>query len=133
MVGVMVVVEGGKAKKSDYKKFIIRTQKDANDTGALREILERRLKHTDWGTPDIVAVDGSTAQIRVAREVLKDNNVFAKVVSVVKDGNHKPKGFKGDVQVAKEFKDAILLANSEAHRFSITFHRKKLRKNFLEI
>ena len=71
MVGVMVVVEDGDLAKSEYKKFIIKTQKNANDTGALEEILSRRFRHVEWALPNMIVVDGSTAQINVAKKVLK--------------------------------------------------------------
>ncbi len=137
MVGVMTVVEADSArgffelKKSDYRKFIIRTQTGANDTGALAEMLDRRLGHPEWRYPNLIAVDGSTAQINAATKVLKEFGVQIPIVSVVKDDRHKAKAIKGNPTLAREHESAILLANNEAHRFAITFHKAKRNKNFL--
>ena len=72
MVGVMVVIEDGEIKKEEYKKFIIKTQSGANDTGALEEVLSRRLRHIEWGLPNLIVVDGSIAQKNTAKKVLKN-------------------------------------------------------------
>ena len=133
MVGVMVVVENGEIEKKEYKKFIIQSQENANDTGALEEVLSRRLRHTEWGLPSLVVVDGSTAQINVAKRVLDRYKFNVPIVSVVKDDKHKAKAIIGDEQIIKKYKKSILLANSESHRFAIAFHKKRRNKNFLEI
>ncbi|MFA6520087.1 MAG: hypothetical protein WCT44_00590 [Candidatus Paceibacterota bacterium] len=132
MVGVMVVVEDGEVNKSEYKRFKIRTQSDANDTGALREVLERRLAHTEWVYPSLIVVDGSTAQMNVARKALTKIGVNIPVVSVIKDERHKPKGIGGDKKFAIKYEKEILLANSEAHRFAINYHKNMRNKNFLK-
>ena len=132
MVGVMTVVEDGEPEKSEYKKFIIRTQQNSNDTGALEEILSRRFRHTEWGLPNLVVVDGSTAQVNVAKQVLNRYQFDIPIVGVVKDDRHKPKAILGNEQIIKKCKKSILLANSEAHRFAITFHKHKRSKEFLK-
>ncbi len=135
MVGVMTVLENGEAQKSEYKKFKIRTQSGANDTGALAEVLERRLAHTEWTYPDLIVVDGGTAQINAARKVFKKMNVKINLVSVLKDARHKPKAImaKGtSEEFAKKYKREILLANSESHRFAIAYHKNMRAKNFLK-
>jgi len=132
MVGVMTVVEEGEVSKNEYRKFIIRTQDDANDTGALEEILSRRLRHTEWGLPNLIVVDGSTAQVNVAKRVLNRYQFDIPIVGVVKDEHHKPKAIMGDEKIIKVYKRDILLANNEAHRFAITFHKQKRNKSFLK-
>lgn len=129
MVGVMTVVEGGEVSKKEYKKFIIRTQKGANDTGALEEVLSRRFRHTEWGIPDLVVVDGNIAQINVANRVLNRYQFKIPVVGVIKDDHHKARAIQGDEKIILKYKKSILLANSEAHRFAIKFYREKSRKN----
>ena len=131
MVGVMVVVENGEIEKQEYKKFIIQSQENANDTGALEEVLSRRLRHTEWGLPSLIVVYGSTAQINVAKRVLDRYKFNIPIVSVVKDDKHKAKAIIGDEQIIKKYKKSILLANSESHRFAIAFHKKRRNKNFL--
>ena len=131
MVGVMTVVEDGEITKKEYRTFNIKNFTDANDTGALEEMLSRRFRHTEWGMPDLVVTDGGEAQFRVGQQVLKRYQLKIPVVSVVKDERHKPKDILGEKEFAEKYKIEILLANSEAHRFSITLHRKKRNKNFL--
>ena len=132
MVGVMTVVENGEIAKGEYKKFIIKTQAGANDTGALEEILSRCFRHLEWGLPNLVVVDGNIAQINVANRVLKKYQFKIPVVGVVKDDKHKAKAIQGNEIIIKKYKKEILLANSEAHRFAIKFYRAKSRKNMLK-
>lgn len=131
MVGVMTVVEDGEVSKKEYRSFNIKGFTDANDTGALEEILSRRFRHTEWGMPDLVVVDGGEAQLRVAKQVLKRYQLEIPYVSVVKDERHKAREILGDKDITKKYAKEIIFANSEAHRFSITLHRKKRNKNFL--
>jgi len=131
MVGVMTVVEDGKLAKNEHKKFIIKTQTKANDTGALEEVLSRRFRHTEWGLPSLIVMDGSVAQINIAKKVLNRYQFKIPVVGVVKDDKHKAKAIQGDEKIIKKYKKEILLANNEAHRFAITFHKKRRNKNFL--
>jgi excinuclease ABC subunit C len=132
MVGVMVVVEDGEVNKNEYKKFKIRTQNDANDTGALKEVLERRLAHVEWAYPNLIVVDGSTAQINFTRKALVKVGANIPIVSVIKDERHKPKGIGGDKKLGMKYEKEILLANSEAHRFAIAYHKNIRNKNFLK-
>lgn len=109
MVGVMVVMQDGDFAKDQYKKFNIKEIKASNDTGALKQVLERRFAHKDWSLPTHILVDGSMAQINVAKEVLqnfynenKEKTPVAanmpsestplaqiKLIAVVKDDTHK--------------------------------------------
>ena len=123
MVGVMTVVENGEVKKSDYRKFKIKTIVGSNDTGALSEMLERRLGHIEWRMPDLIVVDGGTAQKNIIEKILTRNNLKIPVVSVVKDEKHKAKEILGDKQWLK-YENEILLSNSEAHRFAIGYHKR---------
>jgi excinuclease ABC subunit C len=132
MVGVMVVMEDGEMVKNEYRKFKIRTQIDSNDTGALKEVMERRLTHTEWAYPSLIVVDGGIAQINTVKKVLQKNSLNIMVVSVLKDDRHKPKDILGDRENARKYEKEILLANSEAHRFAITYHKNMRDKNFLK-
>lgn len=131
MVGVMTVVENGIAEKKEYRKFTIETRTTPDDPACLEEILSRRFRHTEWGLPELVVVDGNQVQIRVAEQVLKRYQFDIPVVSVVKDKSHKAREILGDAKLALVHKKSILLANNEAHRFAITFHRQKRAKKFL--
>ena len=132
MVGVMTVIENGEVNKNEYRKFIIRTQKDANDTGALEEVLSRRLRHIEWGLPSLIVVDGSTAQVNTAKRVISRYQYDIHIVGVVKDDKHKAKAILGSESIIKLYKKNILLANNEAHRFAITFHKYKRNKDFIK-
>jgi excinuclease ABC subunit C len=127
-VGVMVVVEEGTPNKSQYRKFKIKAAKGGDDAGALREVLSRRLGHDEWPLPRIIAVDGAAIQVNVARTVLAEYGIGIPVVGVVKDEKHRPRNILGDRELIKDRERDILLANAEAHRFAIGFHRKKSRK-----
>jgi len=126
-VGVMTVVSGGETEKSQYRKFSIEEEGN-NDTKQLAEILKRRLAHPEWDMPDLVVVDGGKAQRNKAEKVFDEYGIAIPVVSVVKDERHQPKRIEGESTYVHSFERDILLANSEAHRFAISFHRKKMRK-----
>jgi excinuclease UvrABC nuclease subunit len=131
MVGVMTVVTDNEIDKAEYRKFIIRTQEHSNDIGALEEVLSRRFRHSEWGIPDLVVMDGGVAQKRVGEQVLKRYQLSIPVVSVVKDERHKPREILGITEFTAKHEKAIILANAEAHRFAITFHKKKRGQSFL--
>jgi excinuclease UvrABC nuclease subunit len=133
MVGVMVVIEDGEVNKNEYRKFKIKSQKGANDTGALSEVLERRFAHPEWRYPDVVVMDGSVAQVNVAQKFLTGKNLKIEIVAVVKDDKHKAREIKGAKNIVAKYKGEILLANSEAHRFAINYHKNMRNKNFLKI
>src|SRR3989344_1230475 len=122
-VGVMTVLEDSEPKKSDYRKFKIKTSTN-DDNASLREILERRFNHAEWPMPKLIVVDGGTAQVNTAKKALKEWGLAIPVVGVVKDERHKPKSILGDKILAQSHERSILLANSEAHRFAIGFHRQ---------
>lgn len=131
-VGVMVVVRDGKSEKESYKRFTLRGEHGGDDLAALREILGRRLKHPEWGMPDIIVIDGSDLQRKVAEEVFVTADPKPLIVSVVKDARHKAKEIIGLPEGFVRVRESILLANSEAHRFAIAFHRQRRKKEFLK-
>lgn len=131
MVGVMTVVEGEEPKKSEYRKFKIQSVTGSNDPAALKEVLERRLKHPEWPFPQIIVVDGAAAQKNAAEFVLKKLGLVIPVVAVTKDERHKPIRLVTSAKLKAEFENQILLANAESHRFAITFHRQQRAKRQL--
>ena len=131
MVGVMTVVEKGEPMKSEYRKFKVRSLENANDPAALKELLERRFLHPEWPLPEIIVVDGNLIQKNLAERVIKDHNLMIPVVAVVKDDRHKASRLISTKKILDEFKSDILLANAEAHRFAIGFHRQLARKKLL--
>jgi excinuclease ABC subunit C len=130
-VGVMTVVQNGAALKNEYRKFKIKSAKAGDDTGALREILSRRLAHDEWPSPRIIVVDGSVAQMNAAQKVLEEYGMRIPIFGVTKDEKHRPRAIKGLKELGhpstmlRVNEHDILLANAEAHRFAITYHRKR--------
>ena len=131
MVGVMAVIESGEPSKKEYRKFTIKGFSSSNDTGALKEILDRRFGHPEWSAPNLIVVDGGKAQKNAAERVLKDLDLPIPVVAVVKNERHQPKDILGNKKNITHHEVDILKANAEAHRFSISFHRNVRRKKLL--
>lgn len=130
-VGVMVVVEESRPNKNEYRQFKLRGKHNGNDLSALEEILTRRLKHKEWTLPELIVVDGAHLQFERAEQVLREMEITIPIVGVVKDVHHKADRLIGPVALIERFEKEILLANTEAHRFAITFHRKRREKEFL--
>ncbi len=130
-VGVVTVVEDREVRRSEYRKFRLRSTSAGDDAGALREILSRRLGHSEWPLPQIIVVDGSTAQMNAAQKVLDAAGVRIPIVGVVKDEKHRPRNIRGEQALISGREKEILLANAEAHRFAIKYHRRKSRQNLL--
>jgi excinuclease ABC subunit C len=128
MVGVMTVVTNATSQKGEYRKFIIRGFTKANDAGALREMLVRRFSHPEWLFPQALVVDGNAIQSNVAKEVLHSLALDIPIIAVTKDERHRPKAITGPKDLVETHKYAILLANSEAHRYGIIFHRARRSK-----
>jgi excinuclease ABC subunit C len=131
MVGVMVVLENGEPQPSEYRKFIIRNITTANDPAALLQILTRRMRHSEWRMPNILVTDGNNVQMSVAENVVTVFHKDISVVSVVKDERHKARDILGDQRIISVWRDAILLANAEAHRYSLEFHKNRRAKAFI--
>jgi excinuclease ABC subunit C len=128
MVGVMTVVNNASTQKSEYRKFIIRGFSKANDAGALREVLTRRFGHPEWPFPQALVVDGNVIQSNVAKDVLRNFKLNIPIIAVTKDERHRPKAITGPKDLIESQKYAILLANNEAHRYAITFHKARRSK-----
>ena len=134
-VGAMVVMENGELAKHEYKRFKLRgLAKNKNDDIAnLTELLERRFKHYEWPTPDLIVIDGGVAQLNVARLVMSNPPASRaglqleickpEIVSVIKNDKHKPDRILGDSAIVRDYHHDILLANAEAHRFALVYHR----------
>jgi len=125
-IGVMIVIENGAPVKKDYRTFKIRgiAGKSLNDDiASLKEILSRRLGHAEWPLPRAFVIDGGKTHKKAAEDVLKEAGIGLPVVAVVKDERHRPREVLGGLRGGIKDADAVL-ANSEAHRFSITKHRQ---------
>ncbi len=121
-VGVMTVIEGGRKDTNGYRKF--KLEEGLNDDyEGLRQMLRRRFGHTEWRYPDLIVIDGGKTHKETAEKVLAALGLPIPCVSVVKDERHKPKDILGDKVHVDYHKKEILLANSEAHRFAIGYHK----------
>lgn len=121
-IGVCVVIEDGVPVKSAYRTFRIRGATKNDDIASLREILTRRLAHPEWALPQVVVVDGGKTQKKTAESVFSAAGVSLPVVAVVKDERHRPREIIGARQAGVHEADAVL-ANAEAHRFSLARHK----------
>ena len=121
-IGVMAVVDTGIPVKSAYRTFNIRGVQKNDDIASLKELLSRRLRHPEWPLPQAIVVDGGSTHKKAAEEVLASADVKIPVAAVVKDERHRPREVIGAARASITEADAVL-ANSEAHRFSLARHR----------
>lgn len=145
-VGSMVVVLDGEAANREYRTFSVKTLDTPNDFAMMYEVLSRRFQKVIDGTspaPDLVVIDGGKGQLKMAEQVLADLGVhgidlcgLAKARTLDSDDKGKSKsspervfrpGQKNPIVMPQNSNEVYLLTRirDEAHRFAITFHRKK--------
>lgn len=134
-VGSMVVYEKGKPKRSDYRKFRIRSVKGPNDYASMEEVLTRRFTHEGKGEydsfsrlPDLILMDGGRGQVNIALQVLEKLDLKIPVCGMVKDDYHRTRGiYYNNVEIpidtGSEGFRLITRIQDEAHRFAIEYHR----------
>ena len=133
-VGSMVVFEKGKPKRTDYRKFRIKTVKGPDDYASMKEVLTRRFlraKEESAGferLPDLLLMDGGKGQVGIAEEVLEELGLSIPVAGMVKDDTHSTRGlYYQNVELAidrsSEGFKLITRIQDEAHRFAIEYHR----------
>ena len=145
-VGSMVVYEKGKPKRSDYRKFKLRTVTGPDDYGSMYEVLTRRFSHgmreqqelkeqkmeNDYGSftrfPDLIMMDGGKGQVNVALRVLDELGLYIPVCGMVKDDNHRTRGLyyhNREIPIDRHGEGFKLITRiqDEAHRFAIEYHR----------
>lgn len=140
-VGSMVVYERGKPKRTDYRKFKIKSVYGSDDYASMEEVLFRRFSHgleeleegKELGSfttfPDLILMDGGKGQVNVALSVLEKLNLQIPVCGMVKDDNHRTRGLyyhNEEIPIEKDSEAFKLITRiqDEAHRFAIEFHRK---------
>ena len=128
VVGSMVVIENGQARNSEYRRFKISREAN-NDLAGLIEILSRRLNHTEWTFPDLIVVDGNEIHYKAAESVLKARRMTIPVVAVTKNQKHQADRLIGASELINSHRADIIMANAEAHRFAIKYHRERRRQN----
>lgn len=133
--GSMVVFENNKPLKSDYRLFKIKEAPPNNDLEALKEMLLRRLKHTEWRLPDLIMIDGGKPQINYLFKVFQENNIKIPFVGISKYQNDKlvfPSGLKkSQKELISSIKPVLLQLREEAHRFAISAGRRSRIKKLI--
>lgn len=145
-VGSMVVFEKGKPKKSDYRKFKIKTVSGPDDYACMKEVLTRRFTHgmeerkilddkeleNEFGSftkfPDLLMMDGGRGQVNIALQVLEELRLNIPVCGMVKDDNHNTRGLyfnNKEIEIDRRSEGFKLITRiqDEAHRFAIEYHR----------
>lgn len=145
-VGSMVVFENGRSKKSDYRKFRMKTVAGPDDYACMKEVLTRRFTHglnekdelknknidEEFGSftkfPDLILMDGGRGQVNIALEVLAELKLNIPVCGMVKDDNHNTRGLyfnnlEMPIDRHSEGFKLITRIQDEAHRFAIEYHR----------
>lgn len=145
-VGSMIVYEKGKPKRSDYRKFKIKSVAGPDDYACMKEVLTRRFVHgmeeqkeldmkqieKEFGSftkfPDLILMDGGKGQVNIALEVLNELHIDIPVCGMVKDDNHRTRGLYYNneeipVDRGTEGFKLITRIQDEAHRFAIEYHR----------
>ncbi len=145
-VGSMVVFEKGKPKRSDYRKFKIKTVSGPDDYACMKEVLIRRFLHgmeeqkdldrkeidREFGSftkfPDLILMDGGKGQVNIALEVLAELQLSIPVCGMVKDDNHRTRGLyfhNEEIPIDRHSEGFKLVTRvqDEAHRFAIEYHR----------
>ena len=151
-VGSMVVYEKGKPKRSDYRKFRIKTVSGPDDYACMHEVLTRRLVHgmeegreleekeleKEFGSfsklPDLILMDGGRGQVNIALRVLEELHIHIPVCGMVKDDNHRTRGlYYNNVEIPIDTRSEgfklITRIQDEAHRFAIEYHRSLRSKS----
>ncbi len=145
-VGSMIVFEQGKPKRSDYRKFRIKTVHGPDDYASMTEMLGRRFRHglqekeqmregdqeIQTGKfdcfPDLIMMDGGAGQVHVAENVLRELGIEIPVCGMVKDDKHRTRGlyFRDQelpITVNGEGFHLMTRIQDEVHRFAIEYHR----------
>ena len=145
-VGSMIVYEKGKPKRSDYRKFKIKSVQGVDDYASMEEVLTRRFSHGlqerreldekgmgyEMGSfsrfPDLIMMDGGRGQVNVALRVLDKLGISIPVCGMVKDDFHRTRGlYYNNVEVPIDIRSEgfrlITRIQDEAHRFAIEYHR----------
>src|SRR3989338_945586 len=129
--GAMAVFSGGEENKNEYRLFKIKSAPANDDLAALKETMERRFRHKEWPTPNLIVIDGGRPQVLAVSRVLRDNNIKTPMLGISKLQNDKlvfPFGTKKSFQeLAEASKNILLRARDEAHRFA-NFARKRRKR-----
>ena len=132
-VASMVVWEDGKMKKSDYRKFLIKTVEGVDDFASMREVVGRRYKRIqdeERQMPSLVLIDGGIGQLHAAAEALEGLGITNQpLASIAKREEIIYVLGQEQEPIVLDRRSPVLhvvqMVRDEAHRFAITFHRKR--------
>ncbi|EST13513.1 excinuclease ABC subunit UvrC [Sporolactobacillus laevolacticus] len=141
-VSAMVVFEDGRPKKSDYRKYRVKTVDGPDDYATMREVVRRRYTRVlkeGKPLPDLILIDGGKGQLSAAIDVLENEfGLYVPVCGLVKDDKHRTSQLViGEppqvVPLARNSQAFYLLQRiqDEVHRFAITFHRQVREKSMI--
>lgn len=143
-VGSMIVYEGGRPKRSDYRKFKLKNVTGPDDYASMHEVLTRRFLHglkemeelkekdSEMGKfnqfPDLLMMDGGKGQVNIALAVLEELHLDIPVCGMVKDDHHRTRGLyfnNEEIPIERDSEGFKLITRiqDEAHRFAIEYHR----------
>ena len=146
-VASMVVFENGLPKRSDYRKFKIKTIIGPDDYGSMEEVITRRFTRYINETsgdenvkkagfdkkPDMIFLDGGKGQISAVQKALTNLNLYVPVCGMVKDDRHRTRalmynGEEIELPYTSEGFKLLTRIQDEVHRFAIEYHRKLREK-----
>ena len=145
-VGAMVVFDGSRRLKKDYRRFKVKTVEGPDDYGSMQEVLYRRFKRakacdSSFNTyPDMLFIDGGKGHVAAANKVLRAMQIDIPAFGMTKDDSHRTKElvYEKDGEFSTiQIKDSPLLfkyvgnIQEEVHRFAIDYHRTLRTKNML--
>ena len=133
-VGSMAVFENGRPKKSDYRRFIIKTVIGANDPAMMSDVISRRLEHKEWPRPDLILLDGGLPQLSAIFKLFKIKNIKIPLAALAKK--------EEEIYIPRHSLPVRLPKNSpvlqilqairdEAHRFAISHFRQRHRNKII--
>jgi len=132
--GSMIVFAGGKTKKSDYRKFKIKTVRGANDVAMIKEVLRRRLNHPEWPQPDLILIDGGRPQLNAAVAVTANRFHQSALIALAKKDEEIYTKYSGKTLRLNALPLYLRLTfqaiRNEAHRFAIKYYRHLHGKKF---
>ena len=153
-VGSMVVFTDGAPRKSEYRKFRIKSVEGPNDYASMEEVLTRRFRHgmeereenkesSFTRYPDLILMDGGKGQVHIAENVIKSLGLSVPVAGMVKDDNHRTRGLyfhdtELPISTRSEGFSLLTRIQDETHRFAIEYHKglrskQQIRSGLLDI
>ena len=145
IVAGMCVAINGKINKSLSRKFKIKNTFEQNDVACMKEVVERRIKHSineaEIGSgfgklPDLILADGGITQIRAIKEIVDKYNLAIPVYGMVKNDKHRTRALldenRNEIEISEELLNFITTFQDEVHKTAIEYHKKLRDKGMLK-